>query len=471
MAWLSRLPPPHGLLLAGLLLLSTTTATGSDSPDSGPAIATGTTISNHVQSIPSGPYATYSTTALRAGILDTRSNLQSASSTSSSRPNSNRNSPGGSTAATTVTDLVGTRALAPPSTVFRANESHSLLLPSSSAAVSTLTAASNTQPCNGHVEFCQRRYSNITHVAAHNSPFIRAGSAAANQRYGATDQLNHGIRLLQGQMHLKNGTPHLCHSSCDMLDAGPLADWLVEIKAWLDTHRFDVVTILIGNADPYPDPSTWVFAVEQSGILDYAYAPPQMPMSLADWPTLADMILLNRRAVILLDYKANYATWPWLIDEFAVMWETPFDPVNRDFPCTVERPPDLSESDARSARMFMMNHNFNVQFDILGTSILVPARSLLNETNAVAGYGSVGAAAAACRAAWGRPPNFLNVDYYDEGSSPGSVFEVAAAMNGVEYTGDCCGITAAAPLGTALPTGRALFWVCVLSVVLSLLMA
>ena len=38
---------------------------------------------------------------------------------------------------------------------------------------------------------------------------------------------------------------------------------------------------------------------------------------------------------------------------------------------------------------------------------------------------------------WNRPPNFLIVDYYNKGD--GSVFKVAAEMNGVEYKGSCCG--------------------------------
>jgi hypothetical protein len=41
---------------------------------------------------------------------------------------------------------------------------------------------------------------------------------------------------------------------------------------------------------------------------------------------------------------------------------------------------------------------------------------------------------------WGRPPNFLNVDFYNNGS--GSVFEVAAKWNNVTYTGKCCGLVA-----------------------------
>ena len=41
---------------------------------------------------------------------------------------------------------------------------------------------------------------------------------------------------------------------------------------------------------------------------------------------------------------------------------------------------------------------------------------------------------------WERPPNFLLVDYYNFGvAKPGSVFEVAARANGVEYHRKCCG--------------------------------
>ena len=42
-------------------------------------------------------------------------------------------------------------------------------------------------------------------------------------------------------------------------------------------------------------------------------------------------------------------------------------------------------------------------------------------------------------AEWPRPPNFLLVDYYNDGSYPGSVFEVAAQMNNVTYNRRCCG--------------------------------
>lgn len=101
-----------------------------------------------------------------------------------------------------------------------------------------------------------------------------------------------------------------------------------------------------------------------------------------------------------------------------------------------------------------MNHNLAAEFNIFGAQILVPAVSLLNETNADEGYGSLGLSANNCRSDWGRGPNVLNVDYYNYGNFPGSVFEVAARLNNVTYDGDCCGKVSAAdlrgPLGALL---------------------
>ena len=77
------------------------------------------------------------------------------------------------------------------------------------------------------------------------------------------------------------------------------------------------------------------------------------------------------------------------------MWETPFSPTNRSFPCTPQRPPDLSSGDAEQ-RMYMANHNLNTEIAIAGTSLLVPTTTLLNETNAVDGFGSLGLMANSC---------------------------------------------------------------------------
>ncbi|KAI1641260.1 PLC-like phosphodiesterase [Biscogniauxia mediterranea] len=302
----------------------------------------------------------------------------------------------------------------------------------------------NTQPCNNYAEFCSRKYSNITEVACHNSPFITPNNLAANQQYDVTYQLNDGVRFLQAQIQWpSNGTePHFCHTSCDILDAGPITDWLTQVKDWVVQHPYDVVTILLGNGN-YSVPSMYVPYIEQTGILRYVYTPPLAPMRLNDWPTLSEMILSGKRVVMFLDYMANQTEYPWLLDEFSQMWETPFDPVDQTFPCTVQRPPDLSAEDARD-RLYLLNHNLNIELSILGADMLVPARTELNVTNNVTGFGSLGLGAEQCRDNWGRPPNFLNVDYYNYGAYPGTVFEVAARMNNVTYNRECCGTSTSA---------------------------
>lgn len=311
----------------------------------------------------------------------------------------------------------------------------------------------NTQPCNNYVELCKRKYSNVTFVAAHNSPFVRPGNSGSNQELPVKTQLEDGVRFLQAQIQWPSNSsqPHFCHTSCDLLDAGPITEWLTEVREWVDDHPYDIVTILLGNGN-YSNPSMYVPYIEKSGITKYTYTPPYFPMTLDDWPTLESMIIRGKRVVMFIDYVSNQTAYPWLLDEFTQVWESPFDPLDRDFPCTVQRPPDLSDASAKN-RLYLINHNLNAEFNVFGTEILVPAVSLLNETNNATGYGSLGEAARNCRKQWGRAPNFLNVDYYNYGDPEGSVFEVAAQMNNVTYNWDCCGKT-----GAASRLGQAASW-------------
>jgi hypothetical protein len=237
-------------------------------------------------------------------------------------------------------------------------------------------------------------------------------------------------------MHFVNNTPHFCHTSCDVLDAGPITDYLGQVQAWISSHPYDVITILLGNGN-YSTVESYVPFIEQTGLVQYAYLPPKIPMALHDWPTLGSMILTGKRVVFFMDYNANQTSTPWILDEFSQMWETPFDPTDRTFPCTVSRPPNQPDADTKN-KLYLTNHNLNYDLNILGNSILVPSLPLLNVTNNVTGTGSLGVNAQNCVGMWGFPPKFLNVDYYNVGN--GSVFEVAATWNNVTYNRPCCGI-------------------------------
>ncbi|KAI0833152.1 PLC-like phosphodiesterase [Hypoxylon sp. FL0890] len=387
--------------------------------------ATDSTVTFTEAATPTGPYQSFSTQITLSTDLGSIGDVAS----SMASDNITRSTISSSTS-DTVTFLTGSAAT---TTTLAGNFS--------SSTTSPTPQVTNTQPCNSYPEFCGRKYSNITNVACHNSPFITPNNLAANQQYDVTTQLNDGVRFLQAQIQWPTGgnEPHFCHTSCDILDAGPITDWLGQVKNWVASHPYDVVTILLGNGN-YSVPSLYVPYIEQTGILRYIYTPPVVPMTLDDWPTLSEMILRGQRVVMFMDYMANQTEYPWLLDEFSQLWETPFDPTDQKFPCTVQRPPNLADADAKN-RLYMINHNLNIELSILGSDMLVPARTELNVTNNVTGFGSLGLSANNCRSDWGRPPNFLNVDYYNMGGFPGSVFEVAAQMNNVTYDRTCCGMS------------------------------
>lgn len=321
----------------------------------------------------SATYIDYGTTIIYR-VTDTAS-ASNASFTGTASASGNSSS---SAAAEQSSALLGTRTMAP----------------ANATGTQSAAQASNTVPCNGFPEFCNRKYSNITMITAHNSPFDIPNNVASNQDFGVIAQLNDGVRMVQGQTHMVSGVPHLCHTSCDLLDAGTLESWLANITQWLSANPYEVVTVLIGNGD-YSPISDYTDALENSGIVNMAYVPPQIPMNLTSWPTLGSMILGGKRAVIFMDYNANQTAVPYVLDEFSQLSETPFDPTDASFPCTIQRPPDLSEDDTKN-RLYMINHNLNTDLSILGFSISVPNLTNIATTNGLTGFTSAGLSANQC---------------------------------------------------------------------------
>ena len=112
--------------------------------------------------------------------------------------------------------------------------------------------------------------------------------------------------------------------------------------------------------------------------------------------------------LIQTDYGANTSTIPYILDEFAYFFETPFGETDPTFPnCSIDRPPGASPD----GRMYIVNHVLNV--DILG--IKVPDRVHAARTNAARGNGSIGAHADLCRREHGRVPNVVLVDFVEMG--------------------------------------------------------
>ncbi|KAB8233632.1 uncharacterized protein BDW43DRAFT_310982 [Aspergillus alliaceus] len=277
--------------------------------------------------------------------------------------------------------------------------------------------------CNGQSAFCTRKYSNITQLGAHDSPFV-GPLPQQNQNLKVTKQLDLGIRFLQGQTHKAiddSNTIQLCHTSCLLEDAGTLESFLRTVKTWLDSHPNEVITLLLTNGDSFPA-SRFGEVFTSAGIKDYAFVPSSSPgvLPIESWPTLGDLISTGKRLVVFLDYGADTKTVPYIMDEFAYFFETPFDVTDASFSnCKIDRPPGAPAD----GRMYIVNHFLDV--DILG--VLVPDRIRAPKTNAVSGKGSIGAQSNLCRSLYKRLPNVVLVDFVDQGE----VMKAQSSLNGV----------------------------------------
>lgn len=157
--------------------------------------------------------------------------------------------------------------------------------------------AKPAQKCNGHSELCSRRYTDITFVGAHDSSFV-GDEVADNQDISIPEQLAMRVRFLQAQTHLKDGQVHMCHTYCDLKDAGPLDGMLASIVTFLDANPNEVLTLLLTNQDGIGI-AAYDAAFKGVGLDKYAFAP-DPGMSLAEWPSLGEMIQKGKRLVVFM---------------------------------------------------------------------------------------------------------------------------------------------------------------------------
>lgn len=179
-------------------------------------------------------------------------------------------------------------------------------------ALARHTTAQQAQACNGHAEFCNRSYSNITFIGSHDSAFV-GNSAADNQETSVADQLAQGVRFLQAQSHTKNNTIELCHTLCLLEDAGTLLKYLATVKTFLDGNPNEVVTLLLTNQDGLPA-TAFDDVFQSSGIKNYVFTP-SGDLTMNQWPTLGQMISTGQRLVVFMDFPAAPQV-PYIMNEF-----------------------------------------------------------------------------------------------------------------------------------------------------------
>ena len=179
-----------------------------------------------------------------------------------------------------------------------------------------------------------------------------------------------------------------------------------------------MVTVLLVNSDNL-NASDLNSQFEAANITSYAYTPPTTSTAIATWPTLQSLIAKGTRLMTFiasLDPSSNTVA-PYLMDEFTFIWENPYNVTSlSNFSCIPQRPPAVdgeTTAAVQSGRMALMNHFLDEEE---GFGIEIPNIGDLNITNAPSGpTGNLGGTAANCTALWGKPPNYILVDFYDQG--------------------------------------------------------
>ncbi|KAK5990173.1 PI-PLC X domain-containing protein 1 [Cladobotryum mycophilum] len=303
-------------------------------------------------------------------------------------------------------------------------------MPQTATGPSTPSNSSSTaRVCNNSPALCSRLYSQVTFMGAHDSAFLRdestKNSLAGNQYKNATVALDAGIRLLQAQVHKQNDQLRLCHTSCALLDAGPLDAWLAKINTWMTQNPNDVVTILLVNSDD-ADVTEFATAFQSSGLSKLGYAPP----AVGAWPTLDAMITNGTRVVSFIANIKPSSASPYLLSEFDYVFETFYEVTDlTGFNCTLDRPDNVGTASAALGKKFLglVNH---FKYQLITSSIMVPDVSDLSIVNSAdtTADGNLGKHLQQCSSEWNQRPNFVLVDFWDVGAT----VQAADNINGIK---------------------------------------
>lgn len=303
-------------------------------------------------------------------------------------------------------------------------------------ALAQTNSSTSGAACNNSPLLCDQSYGNITHLGAHDSPFLRTEennwSISGNQFFDTTTQLAAGVRLVSAQVQRVNGTSgylHVCHSSCDLLDAGTLSSWLSEVRTWMEANANEVVTVLLVNGAE-ADATEIASHYASAGITtSLAYTPTGATYQSQQWPTLQSLINSGTRMINFVSGIGDNSVAPYLIDQFDYVFENDYDNSSpTDFSCEASRPGAAAGNTAQAVSngfLPLMNH-FLYQDQAFG--IQSPNQTYVTTTNAPSGgVGNLGDAATECTQTYGRAPTFIMVDFFNVGPA----IETVDRLNGV----------------------------------------
>jgi len=187
------------------------------------------------------------------------------------------------------------------------------------------------------------------------------------------------------------------------LGSTPHIEGLAELFDFLDANPREVLTIIyqdsISVADMQAD-------FETSGLIDLVFAHAEGEA----WPTLGEMIEADTRLVVTAE--AGGPPPAWYHHVWDVGWDTGYSWMSvDDMNC------DLNRGSA-SNDLFLVNHWVNSIID-------TPSKMDAANSNS---FAVLHGRLEQCRTEGGQIPNFVAVDFYEEGD----LFEAVAALNGLD---------------------------------------
>jgi len=215
----------------------------------------------------------------------------------------------------------------------------------------------------------------------HRSGNEQEGLVARDQEVNITAQLELGVRMLQAEGHEgSDGQLHFCHTSCELFDGGLVTDYLNTVKSFLQANPSEVVTLLFTNQEGLDVSSVWAPTFISTGTDTFAYVPPTLPLPIDQWPTMGEILNNGSQLVVFLDAGANTSATPFILPEFQMIWETPFDQTDATFPCSINR---TNGSLPNDEHMYPINHFSDIA--VFGDdNILIPDVSAASNTNSEA---------------------------------------------------------------------------------------
>lgn len=270
------------------------------------------------------------------------------------------------------------------------------------------------------------RYNEVCFLTSHNSYAAKQhGYYYAQQRWTIKQQLEAGVRRLMLDTHLDSKTDKviLCHRSewvNKLICAGKphmLAHAaLVTIREFLESHPGEIITIFLENY--IHDSSVIDFCFKNAELEKYILSPSDWDPVVQDgWPTLAWMQEHNKRLVVFNSIEKTYFAynqWQHVIEN---QWGSIY------YPQACKERPESCRYRSCKRYLYVVNYfprlkiNFGNGYALINSSGLTGLLKALRK----------GLGGGYCKE---RMPNFISLDFVDEGDGMKFVNEINARTNG-----------------------------------------